>query len=184
MVPQREPGREYSQRAGIFEKECKKWNFDPAQILKHEKMGAVLQRFNLNNLEDLFAAIGYGALNVSTVIARVREEFHLERTEEPHEPLPLRPFEDKSLKNGVWVKGADNIMVRFAHCCNPLPGDEIIGYITRGRGVSIHRTDCPNIKYYRQNEAPRLIEVGWGDNVDGIFQVEIEINAIERSAWP
>lgn len=168
----------------MFERECKKNNYDSTQILKSERINEVLHRLGLTNLDDLYAAIGYGALNISTVLNRVREEYHLaEKGREKDEAqiqTETKPFTPSSDNSGVWVRGVDNIMVRFAHCCNPLPGDEIIGYVTRGKGVSIHRMDCPNIQYYRREEGDRLIEVGWGEKVDGVFQVEIEAISVER----
>lgn len=168
----------------MFERECKKNNYDSAQILKSERINEVLHRLGLTNLDDLYAAIGYGALNISTVLNRVREEYHLADKDREKDEAKIqaetKPFTPSSDNSGVWVRGVDNIMVRFAHCCNPLPGDEIIGYVTRGKGVSIHRMDCPNIQYYRREEGDRLIEVGWGEKVDGVFQVEIEAISVER----
>jgi GTP pyrophosphokinase len=81
---------------------------------------------------------------------------------------------------GVRVKGIDNVVVRLAHCCNPLPGDAIIGYITRGRGVSVHRSDCPNILHHLRQEAERIIEVAWDQDAEATYQVQIEALALDR----
>ena len=102
----------------------------------------------LHFTEDMYSALGYGGIPVGTVISRLLEEYR-----KANEPAAVETI-DKEVpaqrekevpKNGVKVKGIDNIMVRFARCCNPVPGDSIIGYITRGRGVSIHRADCVNL---------------------------------------
>ena len=82
-------------------------------------------------------------------------------------------------KTGVIVKGLDDVFVRLSHCCNPLPGDEIIGFITRGRGVSVHRADCPNADDLRRNPE-RIIEVAWEGEIEAVYQVEIYIEAIDR----
>ena len=84
--------------------------------------------------------------------------------------------------NGVRVKGIDNLLVRFARCCNPVPGDDIIGYITRGRGVSVHRSDCPNIPTSADGEeAARVIEVEWEENIEANYSVDIEITGHDRN---
>jgi len=82
--------------------------------------------------------------------------------------------------HGVYVKGVDNLLVRFARCCNPVPGDEIIGYVTRGRGVSVHRSDCGNVQLAEDDEAHRIIEVEWEDSIEANYSVEIEITGHDR----
>ncbi|MNY04032.1 GTP pyrophosphokinase [compost metagenome] len=89
--------------------------------------------------------------------------------------------EKKRPTNGVTVKGIDNLLVRFARCCNPVPGDDIVGYITRGRGVSVHRTDCPNIPSQEDGEeAARVIEVEWEESIEANYSVDIEITGHSR----
>jgi GTP pyrophosphokinase len=163
----------------LLEEECLRSNYDFPSIVKNEKFTEIARRFNYNNTDDIFAALGYGALSVTTVINRICDEFHFEKESASGAPKIIRHSAGKP-GSGIWVKGADNILVRFSHCCNPLPGDNIIGYITRGKGISAHRQDCPNIKYYGQHEPDRLIEIGWEQNANGVFQTGIEITAAER----
>ena len=81
---------------------------------------------------------------------------------------------------GIRVKDIDGVVIRFGKCCNPLPGDNVVGYITRGRGVSIHRTDCVNVKEYEANEPERLVEAAWDAEIKSVYQVEIEIITLDR----
>ncbi len=84
---------------------------------------------------------------------------------------------------GIRVKGIDNLLVRLSHCCNPVPGDPILGYITRGRGISIHRIDCRNITTYMQCERERLVDVAWDEEFKDPFQVKLEVNGMDRSGF-
>jgi len=116
----------------------------------------------------------------------VRDELLKKKEEEPVVPvsepqlLVKIPDQPRPVTTGIKVKGEKNMVVRLAHCCNPLPGDQIIGYITRGRGVSVHRADCPNIAYYYHDEMERLIEVSWDEETPATYQVEIEVKAFDR----
>ena len=96
----------------------------------------------------------------------------------------LKPAPERKNRptNGIRVKGIDNLLVRFARCCNPVPGDDIIGYVTRGRGVSVHRSDCPNIPSSGDGEeAARVIEVEWEENIEANYSVDIEITGHDRN---
>jgi guanosine-3',5'-bis(diphosphate) 3'-pyrophosphohydrolase len=164
----------------LLEKECKKYGYDPQDILKTDKILEAGKRSNYNSLDDVYAAIGDGALQVLTILSRIKEDFR--KDSQVQKTPAIKEFDEVGAggEEGIWVKGASNIAVRLAHCCKPLPGDEIIGYVTRGRGVSVHRTDCANITYYRQTEPDRLIEVGWGAQQKGVYQVEIQASAMNR----
>ena len=129
--------------------------------------------------------MGFGGISVNKVIARLLEEYKKEHEDEDFESKieelsKNRSTNVKPSKTGVVVKGIDNCLVKLSKCCNPLPGDEIIGYITKGRGVSIHRTDCVNVKDLL-NEENRMIDVYWFDDVNGSYKVEIEILANDRN---
>ena len=107
-------------------------------------------RYKYKNLEEMYAAVGFGAMSATKIIARMLIEYRKEHKEETIEQKLEELETHKSKKNktsnsGIIVKGIDNCLVKFSKCCNPLPGDEIIGYITKGRGVSVHRKDCINI---------------------------------------
>ena len=94
-------------------------------------------------------------------------------------PLVTTGLGRERVTRSLRVKGVDDIVIRLAHCCNPLPGDKVLGYITRGRGVSVHRTDCPNMQNYLRNESNRILEMEWTSD-KGNYMVEIEIDAIDR----
>ncbi len=162
----------------LLDRECKKYGLELALLVKSDKLPEVAKRFQISSAEDLYAAIGAGVLRPDSVVTKLREDIRKDM------PLEVVMTEEKENINpeAIWVKGVDNVMVRVASCCKPLPGDTIIGYITRGRGISVHRTDCPNIKRYEDHEADRLIEVGWGGgkNSESDYQVEIEAVAIDR----
>jgi len=161
-----------------LERECKKYNLNTAQVFKQDQMLELARRFNFTGSDDLFAALGDGALSLATVLTRIKEDYKKELAQ-PTE-LILKPERESINAQGIWVKGIGDVMVRLAACCKPLPGDDIIGYITRGRGVSVHRKDCVNARRYTITEPNRLIEVGWGQTKSGIYQVELLVNSINR----
>ena len=162
----------------LMERECRKYSLDPAEILKTDKLLELAKKFNYFSVDDFYVSIGAGALSPASVLAKLTDDVKKEKETITPEVKPWSPKEHSS--NGVWVKGQANLLVRMAHCCNPLPGDAIIGYVTRGRGVTVHRMDCPNMSYYEQTESERLIEVNWDRNFEGVFQVEVEAIAFDR----
>ncbi len=166
----------------LLDKEVRKLALDPADVLKGEKVLEIAKAFNFVTTDDLFAALGDGALTVNKVLNRLREDIARELKRagiEPVEAQPeVKPYSQYGKPSqGVRVKGVDNILVRFSRCCNPLPGDEIVGYITKGRGVSVHRSDCVNIQH---QEVGRLVEVVWDEQAQATYQVELEIHALDR----
>jgi len=170
-----------------IERELKKQGLTYNQLFKSEWVEIALKKFNFNSLDDMFSAIGYGGIGASKVIARLKEEYKKTlKAEELENSLEqdLVAKQEKKKKaipeNGVIVKGIDNCLVRLSRCCNPVPGDEIIGYITRGRGVSVHRTDCPNIVNNSGDE--RLIEVKWFTSVELSYKANITVMANDRTA--
>ncbi|BAF59226.1 guanosine polyphosphate pyrophosphohydrolases/synthetases [Pelotomaculum thermopropionicum SI] len=171
----------------IFEREAKKQGIE-ADLIKGEKLAEIGKKFSFFSLDDLFAAIGDGAITANSILSRIKIE------EAKTEKKGLLAEEVQVLKNGIrpsagWgkptqgirVRGIDNLLIRLAHCCNPVPGDPITGYITRGRGVSIHRSDCRNIVTYQRYERERLVEVAWDEEFTEPFQVKLEINGIDRA---
>ena len=136
----------------LIEKELKRIGMSFADLFKTEWVSKALERYKYNTLEDCYAAIGFGAISAAKIITRLLEEYKKENKEEEIENKiqELREYKgnekSKVSKTGVVVKGIDNCLVKLSRCCNPLPGDEIIGYITKGRGVSVHRADCVNCK--------------------------------------
>ena len=163
-----------------LEREVRKLGLDPGNVLKLESLLAIGKSQNFVGVEDLYAAIGDGVLTPNKVMMRLREELSKEERGKIHlaaiqqgEGKKLSPYGKAS--QGVRVKAVDNVLVRFSRCCNPLPGDAIIGYITRGRGVSIHRGDCSNILGHAQEEHERVVEVVWAEEVDSTYPVDIHI---------
>lgn len=147
-----------------LEKEIKKIGMKTQDLLKPEWITIVLNRYNYNSIEDMYASIGFGAIAVGKIISRFLEEYKKEHKEENIEDKIKKLSENKSnvkkSSTGIIVKGIDNCLVKLSKCCNPLPGDEIIGYVTRGRGVTVHRTDCKNINDLLEDQN-RIIDVEW-----------------------
>ena len=169
----------------IVDKEVKKIGIKYSDLVKPEWINLVLERYKFQTVDDLYASIGFGGISVNKLMARLLDEYRKEHEDEDFEQKieelsKTKTFVSRPSKTGVVVKGIDNCLVKLSKCCNPLPGDDIIGYITKGRGVSVHRTDCPNVKDLF-NEEDRMIDVYWFDDVNGIYKVEIEILATDRS---
>lgn len=169
----------------MLEKEVKRQGFKLTEILKEDWLKNIASKLSLNNTDDLYAGLGYGSVTLSQVMPRLKE-FYKEHHDIKEEKNILEPKitpqiskKKERVQQGVTIKGVDNIKVRFSKCCNPVPGDDIVGYITRGRGVSIHRSDCPNIEDLGSGE--RFIYVEWADDEKASYQAEIQIKATDRS---
>ncbi|MDX9870989.1 MAG: bifunctional (p)ppGpp synthetase/guanosine-3',5'-bis(diphosphate) 3'-pyrophosphohydrolase [Clostridia bacterium] len=171
----------------LLEKEFKKQGFDPVELFKTEKFQEIVKRFSMITADDLLAAIGEGAISPLQIITRLRDEQLKLKKQSDDGLFPDYVAEAKKgsaygkSQQGVRVRGVDDILVRLAHCCNPLPGDPIIGYITRGRGVSVHRTDCSNVHHVLQEEQGRIVDVTWDEENESSYQVEIEVVAMDRA---
>ena len=147
-----------------IERELRRANLSYDDLFKPEWVSILLKRYSFNSEDDLFAAVGYGALAVNKIIARLKEAY---RVAHKNETLPVienaLPEKRKSKDgSGIIVKDLDNCLIRLSRCCSPVPGDDIVGYITKGRGVSVHRTNCSNID--KERDRDRLIEVYWEDS--------------------
>ena len=170
----------------LIEKELKRIGISHSEIFKAEYIDSMLERYKYKNLDEMYAAVGFGANSAGKVIARMlieyRKEHNEENIEEKIEELAKAREERKARpsSHGVIVKGIDNCLVKLSRCCNPLPGDEIIGYITKGRGVSVHRKDCVNVEELLKEEN-RIIEVNWVEEKQASYNVEIEVSANDRS---
>ena len=203
----------------IVEREIKKTGFTTGQLLKNEYTSQILRRYAMNTMDDVYAAIGYGGLSAGRIVSRLRD-FHIRSLPEDErmklgyrvtasnqviyspqtsalaednihgEPRKAKGKSREQSDQGVIVKGIDNCLVRLSRCCSPVPGDPIIGYVTRGKGVAVHRTDCPNIRHLLQSsgdsavdaeKASRLIDVAWAkESRDSTFQVTLKILAHDR----
>lgn len=170
----------------ILDKEIKKIGMNHSDLFKPEWIQVALNRYNYNTVEDMYANIGFGGISPNKIITRLLEEYKKEHEEEVieekiQELVTEKVRRKKAPKSGVVVKGIDNCLVKFSKCCNPVPGDDIIGYVTKGRGVSIHRTDCTNLKDLLSEEE-RIIEVEWfNDEKTTEYNVEIQIMSNDRT---
>lgn len=147
-------------------------------------MEDIARRQRLNSAEEMYAAIGYGGLQVSRLMPKIKEEYtKLIKASDPVETFQL-PVKKQKSSEGVIVEGLDNCLVKFAKCCNPLPGDAIVGFITRGFGVSIHKKDCPNVQLGMNldDNSPRWVKAWWADGVKESFKSTLEITAMERES--
>ncbi|WP_371369529.1 GTP pyrophosphokinase [Sporomusa rhizae] len=170
----------------MIERETKKLGYEWRDLTKGDRLMEAAKKMNISSEEDLFEGLGYGGVTLHGVMTKLIEAYkkELKSTTPPDISAMLAELKPKRPKNksghGILVKGESGLMVRLARCCNPLPGDSIVGYITRGRGVSVHRADCPNI-LNNQEEYERMIEVTWDIPGDTLYKVSIEITGTDRS---
>jgi len=167
-----------------LEKETKKLGFKLTELLKDEWLNKIANKLSYNSTEDLYASLGYGSASLNQVLGKLKElhkEYYKDIVKENIEEEIEKKVSSKSKTptQGITIKGIDNIKVRFSKCCNPVPGDDIVGYITRGRGVSVHRSDCPNINDL--SKETRFIEVEWDTRKKVSYQAEIQIKAVDRA---
>ncbi|MBS4194794.1 RelA/SpoT family protein [Lederbergia citri] len=168
----------------LVEKEIKEMDFDHKKVMTAENLKKVADKFNFGHEDDMFASVGYNGISALQVANRLTEKLRkLRDQEEAEKEITAEVKTDPAPKRydaGVTVKGADNLLIRLSRCCNPVPGDEIIGFVTKGRGVSVHRADCPNID---DNEMEnRLIPVEWESDSTNRkeYNVDIEISGFDR----
>ena len=173
----------------MLEKEAKRLGYVFSHLIRGEAADTICKRFSAQTMDDVYAMVGFGGLSCPQVINRLVEEYRkLNKAEEALNALPdITKPEDaprkqaQSSSNGVIVKGESGMLVRFARCCNPLPGDDIVGYITRGRGVSVHRSDCISLKA-PDVEAGRMIEVEWENGgTNASYEAEVRIITYNRT---
>ncbi len=174
----------------IIERELKKQGFRHEQLFKTEWLEPILKKYKFTSYDDLLNVIGFGELSAQKIVNMLKEEYQKSISGSKEEELLAKLEASKNPKkerqkqhasdNGIIVKGIDNCLVRLSRCCNPVPGDSIVGYITRGRGVSVHRTDCPNIVAMSELEN-RVIDVRWAEKSKNSYIVDISIKAVDNS---
>ncbi|MFD1207007.1 RelA/SpoT family protein [Sporosarcina contaminans] len=168
----------------MVEKEIKLQEFDVKAILTQENIQRVIEKFSFTSEEDMYAAVGSNGITAQQVVNRLAEKIRKEREQQDTIDKivsDMKATQPVMTESGVIVKGIENLLIRLSKCCNPIPGDEIVGFITKGRGVSVHRSDCPNI--HADEDTDRLIDVEWAvdtSNAVKDFQVDIEISAFDR----
>lgn len=172
----------------LLEKEVRQQDYVVREIITTDNLKRVIDKYSFTSEEDMYAAIGSGGITAQQVVNRLTDKYRKER--EQKETIDKIVLDIKTqapqpmTESGVVVKGLENLMIRLSKCCNPVPGDEIVGFITKGRGVSVHRVDCPNIIADSQQE-DRLIEVEWAvsdtEKTRKEFQVDIDITGYDRA---
>ncbi|MBP3038009.1 bifunctional (p)ppGpp synthetase/guanosine-3',5'-bis(diphosphate) 3'-pyrophosphohydrolase [Bacillaceae bacterium Marseille-Q3522] len=169
------------------EREIRQMEFDVKEVLTPENVKRVSEKFNFSQEEDMYAAVGYNGITALQVANRLTEKWRKQRDQEQSasivqtvSDIKTLPASTRKRDSGVRVQGVDNLLVRLSRCCNPVPGDAIVGYITKGRGVSVHRADCPNAT--SEEAKSRLIPVEWETtyNDHKEYKVDIEINGYDR----
>lgn len=167
----------------MLEKEVRKQGYTFNEILKEDWLNNVMERMKFNSLDDMYASIGFGTTALTQIMPKLkdlhREYYKTDEIEEEKHDVELKNIPESS-EHGIVLKGVDNIQIKIAKCCNPVPGDDIVGYITRGRGVSVHRRDCSNIANIDPN---RLIDVYWDADDESTYNVEIQIIAFDRFGY-
>ena len=177
----------------MLEKEAKRLGYQWPQLCKNDLVEPVLKRYSLSSLDDLYVTVGFGGLSMGQILNRLVENYKRQnKAETAALPEPPKPGQDPAKQareeairkqahasHGIIVEGDPGMLVRFAKCCTPVPGDEIIGYITRGRGVSVHRADCVNRKDF-ESQPERLIHVSWEDGDQTAYNADIQIVAYDR----
>ncbi len=157
----------------ILEKEFRKYNLQQVKLIKSGDLAKVANEFSYQGVDDLIAAVGYGKVTANQIIGKILPQEKLEQQEEEQKEGRLKHFIKKITrgpKDALLIKGIDNVMVRYAGCCNPLPGDKVVGFITRGRGVTIHTSNCQNAM---DDDPHRRVEVEWDSTKEYIYPVRI-----------
>lgn len=169
----------------LIEKECKRKNYTAKQILTPEYMEYITKKHKMPSMDNVYAAVGYGALTVLQVVGKAIAELEAKEKEQELilQQLPKEtPVKHGKNVRGVYVEGSDDMLIRYSKCCNPLPGDDIVGFITRGRGVSIHRSDCSNLASM-DIEPGRFIHVAWADgdsdDTPDYYIAQIQVHAVD-----
>ncbi|MBO7288510.1 MAG: bifunctional (p)ppGpp synthetase/guanosine-3',5'-bis(diphosphate) 3'-pyrophosphohydrolase [Clostridia bacterium] len=172
----------------MLEKEVKRQGYGALNLTSDEYIEMLVKRYGFACTEDLYSNIGYGGIPLANVITKLKDEYK-KRNTDPELKLMEATSQNAAKKpnkasgNGIIVEGIDNCLIRYSKCCNPVPGDKIIGYITRGRGVSIHRQDCVNVSalYTDDEEKKRLIDVLWEDTKQELFLAHLKIVCNDRA---
>ncbi len=162
----------------MVEHECKRRGASLSDLLKPEYYEGLMRKYGFQEMEDIFGAVGYGGMSSSYVVSRLIEE---QKSREPQVPRneDSKPQTQGRISNGVYLEGNEDmdIPVRFAKCCSPVPGDDIVGYITRGHGVTVHKAECANAQSADQE---RRVKVAWANTETGTFCVSIKVMAYDR----
>lgn len=175
----------------LIERELRRIGNTRSQLFRPEWISEATRRYGFSTIDDLYAAVGYGGITAQKLVTRLRNFWLAENAEDEkrkkveallNNDTPTQPQVKKTSDKGIIVKGLDNCLVRLAHCCTPVAGDEIVGFITKGRGVSIHRADCPNIRKENlpEEDRNRFIDVEWDINKATLSEAKIRIEVVDH----
>ena len=158
----------------MLEREAKRRGYNLSELLSTAGLNYIMNRYTLSSIDDLYASVGFGGLTTNQIIVKLIDYFKRDLlSKNPVAEIKTTSTTGKSSSgNGVLIRGYDDFLVRLSHCCNPVPGDKIVGYVSRGRGVSVHCVDCPNVK---NMEPERLIEAKWDDVISQNFLASMKI---------
>lgn len=158
----------------MLEREAKRRGYNLSELLSTAGLNYIMNRYTLSSIDDLYASVGFGGLTTNQIIVKLIDYFKRDLlSKNPVAEIKTTSTTGKnSSGNGVLIRGYDDFLVRLSHCCNPVPGDKIVGYVSRGRGVSVHCVDCPNVK---NMEPERLIEAKWDDVISQNFLASLKI---------
>jgi GTP pyrophosphokinase len=158
-----------------LEEECQRVGVDPSEVLREEPLRELGERLAYTSVEDLYAAVGYGDVAAESLVRRLRGE--------PAKPKAKRERPDRgqgALHLGISAAGVNDVLFRLSRCCTPLPGDPVVGFVTRGAGVTVHRKDCPNVRYHSRREPERLMALEWTLGTAPYYAVTVQVDALDR----
>lgn len=170
----------------MLEKETRRLGYDAKLLLKSDNLKEIATKLHVDDDDNLLAALGYGGVTIKTVMTKLIELYKNEQKNTTTKDLSqlladLKPRTSRAkASHGILVKGEDGILVKLARCCNPIPGDAVVGYITRGRGISVHRADCQNVLTNNKDETDRMIEVAWDIATDSVYKVSLHISSNDK----
>ena len=157
----------------MLELEAKRLGYNLPSLLVPEWLNVVMQRYSISSLDDLYASVGYGGYSVHQILPKLID-FYRKEKKAKEQILGKGGNGKRHAAAAILIDGEPDLLCRIARCCNPVPGDEIVGYVSNGRGVTVHRTGCPNLAGV---DAKKLIKASWGDKTDSSFVVSLQIVA-------
>jgi GTP pyrophosphokinase len=175
----RKEDREKNLDAGkhLLDKQLKRLGIDDNRI----DLQAISSRFNFSYAEEVYVALGAGDIQLARVLRVIDDFYSINGESAPARPIRLKKSRHKSSDNDIHILGVGKLLTQMAKCCSPIPGDDIVGFITQGRGVSVHRQDCINIVQLGLDEPERIIDVSWGEELDNQYPVNIQVEAYDRT---
>ncbi|MDO5041207.1 MAG: bifunctional (p)ppGpp synthetase/guanosine-3',5'-bis(diphosphate) 3'-pyrophosphohydrolase [Peptoniphilus sp.] len=161
-----------------LEREAKKLGYKTNDILKDEWLEDVIGKLSVSSIDDLYAGVGFGSITINQVFSKLIDIYKKVNKTDVPTINPVQYKQRKISQDGIILKDIDNVKVRFAKCCNPVPGDDVVGYITIGRGVSVHRSDCTNINNLVNSD--KIVDVYWDTEEGASYSTEIEVRAFDK----